>query len=237
MHHHKNDVMSAHLGDKVEDLRLFMFVDASFAGDLRDSKSTSGMYLCIAGPNTWVPITWICKKQSAVSHSSAEAEIIALEAGMRTEATPMLILWELAIDVFATKAPPRANMGYATPPRTIEDMLSQVDYVPPTVPLPSGRAKLIILEDNDAVIKMCLKQRTPAMRHVTRTHRVDLDFVVEQVSRHDHIKMRFVKTTEQAADIFTKGSFTEHTWYHLLDLIQIAPMKVNPAQHTTAISG
>ena len=39
--------------------------------------------------------------------------------------------------------------------------------------------------------------------------------------------MRFVKTSEQAADIFTKGSFTEHTWYHLLDLIQIAPMKLD----------
>merc|ERR1711938_512425 len=154
--------------------------------------------LCLAGPNTWVPITWICKKQSAVSHSSAEAEIIALEAGMRTEATPMLILWELAIDVFAKDAPPRSNMGYLPQPRTLEDMLSQVDYVPPTVPLPSGRAKLIILEDNDAVIKMCLKQRTPAMRHVTRTHQLDLVFVVEQVSRHDHIKMRLLCRFDKA---------------------------------------
>ena len=46
--------------------------------------------------------------------------------------------------------------------------------------------------------------------------------------------MRFVKAAEQAADILTKGSFTEHTWYHLLDLIQIAPMKTSHQQPKTA---
>ena len=78
-----------------------MFVDASFAGDLKDSKSTSGVIMVLAGPRTFCPISWICKKQGAISHSSTEAEIIALDAGMRMEGIPLVSLWELIIDVFA----------------------------------------------------------------------------------------------------------------------------------------
>ena len=52
------------------------------------------------GPQTFVPLTWICKKQTAVSHSSSEAEIIALDAGFRLEGLPALQLWEIVIEVF-----------------------------------------------------------------------------------------------------------------------------------------
>ena len=83
------------VGDAPGDCWLTLFSDASFAGDLRDSKSTSGGFLCLTGPNTYVPITWICKKQGAVSHSTAEAEVISLDAGMRLEGIPALTLWSL----------------------------------------------------------------------------------------------------------------------------------------------
>ena len=46
----------------------------------------------------------MCKKQGAVSHSSSEAEIIALDAGTRMEGLPALMLWDLVIDVFANKS-------------------------------------------------------------------------------------------------------------------------------------
>ena len=69
--------MRSHLGDALMDCRILVFADASFAGDAKDSKSTSGMFMVLAGPNTWCPLSWMCKKQSAVSHSSAEAEIIS----------------------------------------------------------------------------------------------------------------------------------------------------------------
>ena len=50
-------------------------------------------------------------------------------------------------------------------------------------------AKLVILEDNEAVLKMIIKGRSPNMRHVGRTHRVDLDWLFERISRDDHIFM------------------------------------------------
>ena len=91
------------VGDKAEDCKIALFTDASFAGDLRDSKSSSGAYMCLVGPNTFVPITWFCKKQGAVSHSSSEAEVIALDAGVRMEGIPALTLWDQVISVFSGK--------------------------------------------------------------------------------------------------------------------------------------
>ena len=62
------------------------------AGDFQDSKSTTGVMLCLVGPNTFCPISWLCKKQGAVSHSSTEAEIVALDAALRMEGIPCLDL-------------------------------------------------------------------------------------------------------------------------------------------------
>ena len=45
-------------------------------------KSTSGGLVCLFGSHTFAPISWMCKKQTAVSHSSAESEIILLDAGI-----------------------------------------------------------------------------------------------------------------------------------------------------------
>ena len=39
------------------------------------------------------------KKQTSVSHSSTEAEIISLDAGLRMDGIPALDLWDLVIDV------------------------------------------------------------------------------------------------------------------------------------------
>ena len=46
----------------------------------------------------------VCKRQKAVSLSSSEAEIIALDGALRMEGLPGLQLWELIMDIF-TDAP------------------------------------------------------------------------------------------------------------------------------------
>ena len=68
-------------------------------GILKTQKSTSGGVLCIVGSRTFVPISWMCKKQTAVSHSSTESEIISLDAGLRMDGLPALDLWDLVIEV------------------------------------------------------------------------------------------------------------------------------------------
>ena len=67
--------------------------------DLKDSKSMSGGMLCILGSHTFVKLSWICKEQTVVSHSSTEAEIISLDAGLRLERIPALNLWDMVADV------------------------------------------------------------------------------------------------------------------------------------------
>ena len=64
-----------------------------------DSKSTSGGTLCIFGSHTFVPISWMCKKQTSDSHSSTEAEIISLHARLRLDGIPALDLWDLIVAV------------------------------------------------------------------------------------------------------------------------------------------
>ena len=67
--HHTNDFRQyCHVGNTAQHCRLGLFQDSDFAGDIQDSKSTSGGVLCIFGRRTFVPISWMCKKQSSVSH-------------------------------------------------------------------------------------------------------------------------------------------------------------------------
>ena len=66
-----------HVGNTAKPCSLGLFQDSDFEGDLEDSKSTSGGTLCVFGSHTFVPISWMCKKQTAVSHSSTESEIMS----------------------------------------------------------------------------------------------------------------------------------------------------------------
>ena len=55
--------------------------------------------LCVFGSHTFVPISWMCKKQTAVSHSSTESEIISLATGLRLDGLPAPELWDLIVSV------------------------------------------------------------------------------------------------------------------------------------------
>ena len=61
--HHTNDYRQyCHVGNTAQHCWLVSFQDSDFAGDLEDSKSTSGRVLCIFGSRTFVSISWKCKK-------------------------------------------------------------------------------------------------------------------------------------------------------------------------------
>ena len=85
IHHTCEYKQYCYVGNIAKQCRLGLFQDSDFAGDLEDSKSTSGGTLCVFGSHTFVPICWMCKKQTAVSHSSTESEIISLDAGLRLD--------------------------------------------------------------------------------------------------------------------------------------------------------
>ena len=86
-------------GNTAKQCRLGLCQDSDFAGDLEDSKSTSGGTLCVFGSHTFVPTSWMCKTQTSVSRSSTESEIISLDAGLRLDGLPALELWDLIVSV------------------------------------------------------------------------------------------------------------------------------------------
>ena len=91
IHHTREYEQYCHAGNTATQCRLGLFQDSDFAGNLEDSKSTSGGTLFNFGSHTFVPTSWMCKKQTSVSHSSTESEIISLDAGSRLEVYPHLI--------------------------------------------------------------------------------------------------------------------------------------------------
>ena len=83
-------------GDKIEDVELILYSDADFAGDAT-SKSTSGVFMEMRGPDTRFMISAISKTQSCVSHSTPEAEIVAADFALRSVGIPALILWDRVV--------------------------------------------------------------------------------------------------------------------------------------------
>ena len=55
------------------------------------------------------------------------------------------------------------------------DVMKDIDSVPSNVQSARQEALLYVFQDNEAVIKMIMKGRSPTMRYVSRTHRVALD--------------------------------------------------------------
>ena len=63
-------VLRGTVGNPMELLSLKLFADADFAGCEKTARSTSGVFLCLVGPNTFMPLAAISKKQTCVSHST-----------------------------------------------------------------------------------------------------------------------------------------------------------------------
>ena len=147
----------------------------------------------------------MCKKQTSASHSSTESEIISLDAALRMDGLPALDLWDMVIEVLRlpnnTKTQIKLLSGnrYETgdcsrnPSKTIPrghrdvQQLSQLKYVPANGHSSEGESQLYISEDSEAVIKMIIKGRSPTMRHVSRKHRVAVDWLIDKINLDSRI--------------------------------------------------
>ena len=68
-------------------------------------------------------------------------------------------------------------------------------------------ALLYVFEDDEPVIKMIIKGRSPTMRPVSRTHRVALDWLFDRISLDPKIQIKYTDTKNQLADMLTKGNY------------------------------
>ena len=78
------------------------------------------------------------------------------------------------------------------------------------------------VNDIEAVIKMIIKGRSATMRHVSRTHRVALDWLFDRINLDPKIQIKYIDTKNQLADILTKRTFTRDEWNQLLSLFKIS---------------
>ena len=112
---------------------------------------------------------------------------------------------------------PHTNHKHKQSQRVI-NYLDNVDFIPSNVNSSHQEALLYAFEDNEAVIKMIIKGRRQTMRHVSRTHRVALDWLFESNQFGPVIQIKYIDTKNQLADILTKGNFTRDEWNHLFCL-------------------
>ena len=85
--------------------------------------------------------------------------------------------------------------------------LDNVDFIPSNVNSSRQEALLDVFEDNEAVIKMVIKGGSPTMRHVSRTHRIALVWLVDRINLDPKIQIKYIDTKNQLADILTEGKF------------------------------
>ena len=78
---------------------------------------------------------------------------------------------------------------------------------------------LKIHEDNQATILVVRKGFSPKLRHISRTHKVNLSSLSEVIAE-GNIELDYIDTNEQAADIFTKA-LPPHKWPAALALLGI----------------
>ena len=117
--------------------------------------------MCVFGSHTFVPISWMCKKQTAVSHSSSESEIISLDTGLRLDGLPALELWDLIVSVLGNISHDSDRSGKLESDdhkhhksHNKIDVTKDIDAVPSNVQSARQETFLYVFEENEAVIKV-----------------------------------------------------------------------------------
>ena len=100
----------------------------------------------------------MCKKQTSVSHSSTEFEIISLDTGLRLDGLPALELWDLIVSVLVNVS--RVSDRSVQPDSDVHkrhkshkkiDVMKDIDSFLSNVQSARQEALLYVFEDNEAV--------------------------------------------------------------------------------------
>ena len=197
----KHMVSRGYVGNDVKDCHVGVFCDSDYAGDTSDSKSVTGVMVAIIGSHTYMPIAFRSKKQECVSKSTCEAEVVAMCQGLQFEAIPVLDIWDV-IDPTHEQRSARGSGGKPSP-------------------------TLVVYEDNQAAIAVAENGKSSTMRHVSKTHRVNLSWLSEIVNK-SLCAVMYLPTHRQAADILTKGFTKPRLFATLRTLVGVHDPK-NPS--------
>ena len=150
-----------------------------------------------------------------------------MDTGLRLDGLPALEHWDLIVSVLGNvsrvsdrSGKPDSDVHKRHKPHKKIDVIKDIDSVPSNVQFTRQEALLYVFEDTEAVIKMIIKGMSPTMRHVSRTHRVALDWLFDRINLDPKIQIKYVDTKNQLADMLHKESFSRDEWKHLLHLLK-----------------
>ena len=128
-----------------------------------------------------------------MSHSSAESEIITHDAGLRMNGLHALQFWNCALSTLMT-------LSAGEPQSETHREVFDVDHVPPNIPESANLATLVAFDEN-----------ATNLRHVSRTHRVNLDRLLERISLDRSIEPPCVRTRYANQRIILSASMVTFT--------------------------
>ena len=155
----------------------------------------------------------MCKKQTAVSHSSTESEVISLDTGLRLDGLPALERWDLIVSVLGNvtrvsgSGKPECDVHKHHKLHKKIDVMEDIDAFPSNVQSARQETLMYVFEDNEAVIKMIIKGRSPTVRHVSRTHRVALDWLFDRINLDPKIQIKYIDTKNPTRRHLKKREF------------------------------
>ena len=75
------------------------------------------------------------------------------------------------------------------------------------------------------------RQRSPNMRHVSRTHRVDLDWLFDRINLEAAVQIKYANTAQQIADVLTKSSFSQERSTQFLHFFGLMLQQTHSCSH------
>ena len=227
IHHTCEYKQYCYVANTSKQCRLGLFQDSDFAGDLEDSKSTSGVHFSEAMP-LFQSVGCVRKKIQFHTVQQNQKSLLSLDWDWTEFSLSICRFW-LFLSLETIQIPDRSghpvvkgdtDHGPSKRSQWMMNLLSKIDCVP-SHPILHQEALLYVFEDNEAVIKVITKGRSLTMRHVSRTHRVAVDWLLDRINLDQKSKSS-TSTTNQFADMLTKGNFTRDEWSHLLCLFNIS---------------
>ena len=88
------------MGNTAKQCRLGLLQDSDFAGDLEDSKSTSGGTSCVYGSHTFCSNKVGCARNKLLFLTVQQNLKLSLDTGLRLDGLPALELWDLIVSFF-----------------------------------------------------------------------------------------------------------------------------------------
>ena len=187
-----------------------------------DSKSTSSGIMCMYGSHTFFQSVGCVMFKLQFRTDLPETEIISLDAGLWLDRRPVLDLRDLIVAIFHGNT-------YRAAPHKLQTVKKTHGMMIWTMSISYRRETLLyIFQDNEAVIKMIIKGRSQTLRHVSRSHRVALDWLFDRINLDSKIHIKNIDTKNQLADILTKRKFTRDEWNHLLFFFSTSAISVPP---------